>query len=115
MYWVFGIRGHEVGLQQQDRRAKPGDALPTGVPGGQDVSDGGLLRGHPSLETLVALVDISRAYFNAYIGHEVFAELPAEAGRSKGTVGQLIKRMYGTHDAAQGWEGVYREALEPMG
>jgi hypothetical protein len=40
--------GHEVGLQQEVWRAEPGEALPTAVPGGQDVSDGGLLRSHHS-------------------------------------------------------------------
>jgi hypothetical protein len=63
----------------------------------------------------ISLVDISRAYFNAWIGREVFVELPPQAGYDKGKVGLLRKCMYGTRDAAQGWEGTYREALEKLG
>jgi hypothetical protein len=63
----------------------------------------------------VTLVDISRAYFNALIGRLVHVELPPQAGYSKDLVGQLVKCMYGTRDAAQGWEHTYRQALEEMG
>ena len=56
----------------------------------------------------VTLVDISRSYFNALIGRLVHVELPPQAGCSKYLVGQLLKRMYGTRDAAQGWEHTYR-------
>jgi hypothetical protein len=63
----------------------------------------------------VTLVDISRAYFNAYIAREVYVELPREAGHGKDVVGKLVKCMYGTRDAAQGWEDAYRTALEAMG
>jgi len=59
----------------------------------------------------VRLVDISRAYFNAHIGRRVFVELPPEAGYGRGFVGELVKCMYGTRDAAQGWEKTYREAM----
>ena len=62
----------------------------------------------------VTLVDISRAYFNAFIAREVFVELPREAGYGKDVVGKLVKCMYGTRDAAQGWENAYRAALEAM-
>ena len=63
----------------------------------------------------VALIDIARACCNAYIEREVYVELPVEAGHSKNMVGQLVQCMYGTHDAAQGWEWTYRAALESMG
>jgi hypothetical protein len=63
----------------------------------------------------VTLVDISRAYFNALIARLVHVELPPQAGYSKDLVGQLVKCMYGTRDAAQGWEHTYRQALEEMG
>ncbi len=63
----------------------------------------------------VTLVDISRAYFNAVIKRRVFVELPPEAGRGRGVVGELQKCMYGTRDAAQGWEQTYRDALEYLG
>ena len=67
----------------------------------------------PALQ--VSLVDISRAYFNAMIEREVFFELPPEAGYGRGHVGRLVKCLYGTRDAAQGWEGTYRGALEELG
>jgi hypothetical protein len=63
----------------------------------------------------VTLVDISRAYFNAVIKRRVFVELPPEAGLGRGVVGELLKCMYGTRDAAQGWEQTYRDALEHLG
>ena len=66
-------------------------------------------------ERQVSLVDISRAYFNAPIGREVFVELPSEAGLARDVVGRLVKCMYGTRDAAQGWENTYRRALETLG
>ena len=63
----------------------------------------------------VILVDISRAYFNARIERQVFVELPEELKVGKHFVGELRKCMYGTRDAAQGWEHTYRKALEGMG
>ena len=68
-----------------------------------------------SEDLVMSLVDISRAYFNANIGREVYVEMPPEAGMPKGTVGRLIKCMYGTRDAAQGWEATYCAALLRLG
>ena len=46
----------------------------------------------------------------------MFVELPPEAGYGKEYVGELDKCMYGTRDAAQGWELTYSTALvESMG
>ena len=47
---------------------------------------------------------ISRAYLNAQVGRRVNVELPPEAGYVKNFIGELDKCMYGTRDAAQGWE-----------
>lgn len=63
----------------------------------------------------VTLVDISRAYFNAYIRRKVYVELPPEAKKGQDVVGELVKCMYGTRDAAQGWEAAYCRALEDLG
>ena len=41
--------------------------------------------------------------------------MPPEAGHGKDVVGKLVKCMYGTRDAAQGWENTYHQALEAMG
>lgn len=62
----------------------------------------------------VTLVDSPLAYFNAYISRHVFMELPAVAGHSRDSVGELVKCMYGVRGAAQGWEGAYRQALEKL-
>ena len=62
----------------------------------------------------VSLVDISRAYFNAEAEREVYIELPPEAGHGPDEIGLLLKRMYGTRDAAQGWENTYAAALKAM-
>ena len=67
----------------------------------------------PNLQ--VSLVDISRAYFNAEAEREVYVELPPEAGYGRDSVGVLLKRMYGTRDAAQGWESTYATAVQDMG
>ena len=63
----------------------------------------------------VILVDISRAYFNAKISRTIFVELPPEAGYGKGYVRKLDKCMYGTRDAAQGWERTCSTALRDIG
>lgn len=68
---------------------------------------------NPELE--VSLVDISRAYLNAEIGREVYVELPQEAGADRSQVGLLKKCLYGTRDAAQGWERTYQRALGKIG
>ena len=63
----------------------------------------------------VTLVDISRVYFNAKIGRKVFVELPPESGYGNNFIGELDKCMYGTRDAAQGWESTYSAALKELG
>ena len=69
-----------------------------------------------SEDLVMSLVDISRAYFfKARIGREVYVEMPLEAGMPNGTVGRLIKCVYGTRDAAQGWEATYCAALLRLG
>lgn len=64
---------------------------------------------------MLALIDISRAYFNVIIVREVYVELPPEAGHGKGKIGRLVKCVYGTRDAAKGWEEAYQEALAKLG
>ena len=62
----------------------------------------------------VSLVDISRAYFNASTDPEnpTYVQLPAEdpdAGRD--LCGLLMKHMYGTQRAAEGWQSEYSNTL----
>ena len=64
---------------------------------------------------MVSLVDISRAYFNAEIKRSVFVKLPPEAGYGADMAGELVKCLYGTRDAAQGWEDTYSSAMKALG
>ena len=69
----------------------------------------------------ISLVDISRAYFNARIDQsrdedQTFVELPPEHPRyGQGLCGRLLRHMYGTRHAAQGWQEEYSATLLLMG
>ena len=66
----------------------------------------------------VYLVDISRAYFNAKVDQRfpTFVALPPEHPQyGKGLCGRLIRHMYGTRSAAQGWQDEYSSTLKKMG
>ena len=64
--------------------------------------------------TQVSFVDITRAYFNAVIdGRDkpTFVELPAEDPDHQDRCGQLLRHMYGTRGAADGWQEEYSTML----
>ena len=63
--------------------------------------------------TQVSLIDISRAYFNAKIdpGVETYVQLPPEDDESEHMVGKLMRHMYGTRAAADGWQEEYSAFL----
>lgn len=66
----------------------------------------------------VSLVDVSRAYFNARTdpAHPVFVQLPPEhEAYSSGMCGQLLRHMYGTQQAADGWQQEYSRTLAELG
>ena len=66
----------------------------------------------------ISLVDISRAYFNAKIDqrHPTFVELPPEHPQAGlGVCGRLMRHMYGTRHAAQGWQDEYSSTLIELG
>ena len=54
----------------------------------------------------LSLIDISRAYFNAKCDPEkpTFVALPTKDNDYQDTCGLLLKHMYGTHAAADGWQ-----------
>ena len=54
----------------------------------------------------ISLIDISRAYFNAKCdpAKPTFVSLPTEDSQYQSTCGQLLKHMYGTQAAADGWQ-----------
>ena len=55
--------------------------------------------------TQVSFIDIARAYFCAKTNPDdpTFVELPAEGPDSGPMVGKLLRHMYGTRAAADGW------------
>ena len=66
----------------------------------------------------ISLVDIKRAYFNAEIDPAdppTFVQLPPEDADSETMVGRLLRHMYGTRMAADGWQEEYSTTLVSLG
>ena len=63
--------------------------------------------------TQISLVDISRAYFNAKVDDDspTFVQLPPEDPDSGVLCAQLIRHMYGTRAAADGWQEEYSSTM----
>ena len=59
-------------------------------------------------DDVLLIADVARAYFEAPITRDVCVELPDEAlephERGKGLVAKMSKCLYGTRDAAAGWQ-----------
>ena len=54
---------------------------------------------------MIMMNDVHRAHFHAKIQGEVYIELPkADPDRGKGMLGKLKLCLYGTRDAAKGWQ-----------
>ena len=62
----------------------------------------------------ILVLDISRAHFHPPARREIYIRLPPEDS-SPGLVGLLRRCMYGTRDAAQGWEDFYVDGLAKAG
>ena len=74
----------------------------------------------PSSEerTQVSAVDISRAYFNVSTegSPPAYVQLPAEdCDGARGMCGFLLKHMYGTQTAADGWQQEYAGCMRELG
>ncbi len=104
---------------------------------GKEYKDGNqpeLIAGTPPLEALKVIAslgatieddiddkvimtnDVKRAYFNAFVARDVFIELPDEEPEKRpGTLGKLIRSLYGTRDAAMNWQTLYSEHLVGIG
>ena len=68
--------------------------------------------------TQLSFVDVSRAYFNAKIDPEAeptYVELPAEDDDHGRMCGELLRHMYGTRMAADGWQEEYSTLLIRLG
>ena len=60
--------------------------------------------------------DVRRAYFYAKIQRDVYIELPKEdPDHGKGLLGKLKLCLYGTRDAAKGWQETLSSHLESIG
>ncbi len=65
-----------------------------------------------------SFVDVSRAYFNAKVDREkapCFVALPPEDAESETMCGELVRHMYGTRIAADGWQEEYSTLLVRLG
>ena len=68
--------------------------------------------------TQVSFVDVSRAYFNAKVDKDAppcFVELPPEDSDRDTMCGELLRHMYGTRMAADGWQEEYSMLLIRLG
>ena len=63
--------------------------------------------------TQISLIDISRAYPNAKLdpGVETYVQLPEEDADSGNMCAKLVRHMYGTRAAADGWQEEYSTFL----
>ena len=65
---------------------------------------------------MVMVNDVRRAYFYAKIKRDVYIELPAEDDKhGTGMLGKLKLCLYGTRDAAKGWQETLSSHLESIG
>ena len=59
---------------------------------------------------------VRRAFFHGKIPRDVYSELPEEdPGHGKGLLGKLKLCLYGTRDAANGWQETLSSHLESVG
>ena len=68
--------------------------------------------------TQLSFVDVARAYFNAKVDREAspcFVELPPEDKDCGQKCGELVRHMYGTRPAADGWQEEYSTFLVRLG
>ena len=66
----------------------------------------------------ISLIDVKRAYFNAQIDASepaTFVELPQEDPDRESMCAQLLRHMYGTRGAADGWQEEYSTLLVSLG
>ena len=66
----------------------------------------------------ISLIDISRAYFNAKVDqrYPTYVALPPEHPQYKeGMCGRLLRHMYGTRAAAEGWQSEYSSTMIELG
>ena len=73
---------------------------------------------HSPQRTQLSFVDITRAYFNAEMDPRdppTYVQLPSEDKDSETMAAQLLRHMYGTRMAADGWQEEYSTFLVSLG
>ena len=68
--------------------------------------------------TQISMVDVKRAYFNATISPEeppTYVQLPDEDEDAQEMCAKLLRHMYGTRAAADGWQEEYSTSLVALG
>ncbi len=73
---------------------------------------------HSPQRTQISLVDVKRAYFNAKIDPRdppTHVQLPAEDPDAADMCARLLRHMYGTRSAADGWQEEYSTLLVSLG
>ena len=73
---------------------------------------------HSAQRVQISMVDIKRAYFYATIDPSeppTFVQLPEEDPDHETMTGQLLRHMYGTRAAADGWQEEYSTFLVSIG
>ena len=68
--------------------------------------------------TQISMVDVKRAYFNATISPEeppTYVQLPDEDGDAQEMCAKLLRHMYGTRAAADGWQEECSTSLVALG
>ena len=82
---------------------------------GQELHD---RRPDSEMRTQVSVMDIARAYFNAKVdpNDAIYVDLPNEdPDKKRGLCGMLLRHMYGTKAAGDGWHHNYSTTLVAMG
>ena len=73
-------------------------------------------RGRSGKRRCVMINDVRRAYFYAKIQRDVYIEVPREDSRAgPDVIGKLKLCLYGTRDAAKGWQEELSQQLEQIG
>jgi len=70
------------------------------------------------MRTQISLIDVKRAYFNAEVDPNdppTFVRLPPEDPDADSMCAQLLRHMYGTRAAADGWQEEYSTLLVSLG
>ena len=68
--------------------------------------------------TQLSFVDVRRAYFNAKVDQDeepVYVDLPPEDEDSGSMCARLLRHMYGTRRAADGWQEEYSSLMVKLG